>query len=74
MLSVALKHTLFYILLLNYYARYTVTFVTHGRHYIGSINRLKSLRIWKESSGGIPNRLEMNATFRGNLKIALCGG
>ncbi|PFX27254.1 General transcription factor IIH subunit 4 [Stylophora pistillata] len=48
--------------------------IDEDEHYIGSINRLKSLRIWKESSGGVPNRLEMNATFRSNLKIALCGG
>ncbi|KAJ7377427.1 General transcription factor IIH subunit 4 [Desmophyllum pertusum] len=46
----------------------------HQKHYIGSLNRLKGLRIWKESSGAVPNRLEMNAIFRSNLKIALCGG
>ncbi|XP_020626918.1 general transcription factor IIH subunit 4-like isoform X1 [Orbicella faveolata] len=46
----------------------------HQKHYIGSLNRLKGLRIWKEASGRIPNRLEMNAIFRSNLKIALCGG
>ena len=44
------------------------------RHYTGAMNRLKSLRIWREASGGVPNRLEMNAIFRSNLKIALCGG
>ena len=48
--------------------------VLNCRHYIGSVNRLKALRIWRESSGGTTNRLEMNAIFRSNLKIALCGG
>ena len=48
--------------------------VLNCRHYIGSVNRLKALRIWRESSGGTTNRVEMNAIFRSNLKIALCGG
>ncbi|KAK2567068.1 General transcription factor IIH subunit 4 [Acropora cervicornis] len=46
----------------------------HQKPYTGAMNRLKSLRIWREASGGVPNRLEMNAIFRSNLKIALCGG
>ncbi|KAK3747840.1 hypothetical protein QZH41_015983 [Actinostola sp. cb2023] len=43
-------------------------------HHIGSLKKLKALRIWRESMIGGPNRCEMNPTFRNNLKAALCGG
>ncbi|KXJ19425.1 general transcription factor IIH subunit 4 [Exaiptasia diaphana] len=44
------------------------------KHHIGSIKKLKALRIWRDTMIGGPTRCEMNPTFRSNLKAALCGG
>ncbi|XP_031552368.1 general transcription factor IIH subunit 4-like, partial [Actinia tenebrosa] len=43
-------------------------------HHVGSVKKLKALRIWKETTAGGPNRCEMNSTFQYNLKMAICGG
>ncbi|EDO38911.1 predicted protein [Nematostella vectensis] len=44
------------------------------KYNIGSLNTLKQLRIWREVPSGVHKRYEMNATFRTNMKAALCGG
>ena len=43
--------------------------------HVGAVAKLKGLRIWKELPGSNnAMRFDMNATFRKNLRLALCGG
>ena len=42
--------------------------------YVGALNKLKQLRIWRIVTGWSQARYELNPMFRVNLKTALCGG
>eukprot|EP00112_Aurelia_sp_Birch-Aquarium-sp1_P019487 Seg4826.2 transcript_id=Seg4826.2/GoldUCD/mRNA.D3Y31 product="General transcription factor IIH subunit 4" protein_id=Seg4826.2/GoldUCD/D3Y31 len=46
-----------------------------NQRHLGALMKLKGLQIWKEMpKGSSASRYEMNANFKKNLKIVLCGG